>query len=373
VSETKTPAPPRHPAHLPLTVNDYEPLARARLPQQVWDFLAGGSGSEETLAANRAAYRSVTLRPRVLVDVTRCDLGVDLLGTRLAAPIGIAPMAYHKLAHSAGEVATARAADAAGVLFVVSLFASQSLEEIAAATSSPLWLQLYWFRRRDVLENLLNRAESLGYRAVVLTVDAPRVGRRLRDLRNGFAVPPEVSAVNIDAVMMASAAVSRAGESAIERHSRDQFDPSISWHDLAWLRDQTTLPLVLKGVLTAEDARLAAEHGVAAVIVSNHGGRQVDGAVPTLMALPEVVEAVEGRCPVLLDGGVRTGADVLKALALGARAVLVGRPVLWGLATDGADGVRRVLDLLATELDDQMALCGRPRVTDLDPSVVRWQ
>jgi 4-hydroxymandelate oxidase len=366
------PPPVTPPVTPPLTAGEYESAARERLPADVWDFLAGGSGAEATLAANRAAFQRLALRPRVLVDVSRTDLAVDLLGTRLAVPIGVAPMAYHRLVHPEGEVATARATGGAGALFVVSIFASRSLEDIAAAATGPLWLQLYWLRRRDVLVDLLRRAEAAGYRAVVLTVDAPRVGRRLRDLRHGFAVPPDVTAVNIDAPVMAGTAVSRTGESAIARHSREQFDTSVTWRDLAWLRGQTSLPLVLKGLLTAEDARLAVEHGIDGVVVSNHGGRQLDGAVPSLVALPEVVEAVAGRCPVLLDGGVRAGTDVVKALALGARAVLVGRPVLWGLAAAGADGARALLDLLVTELDDAMALCGRPRVADLDPSAVRW-
>jgi 4-hydroxymandelate oxidase len=253
---------------------------------------------------------------------------------------------------------------------VVSPFASRTVEEIAAATTGPLWLQLYWLRQRKVLEDLIDRAEAAGYRAIVLTVDTPRVGRRLRDLRNGFALPPQVRAASIDPAVMAGTGASRAGESAIERHSREQFDPSLSWRDLGWLRERTRLPVVIKGVLTAEDARLAVEHEVAAVVVSNHGGRQLDGAVASLDALPEVVRAVAGRCPVLLDGGVRTGVDVVKALALGARAVLVGRPVLWGLANAGADGARAVLELLVTEFDQALVLCGRPRLADLDPATI---
>jgi 4-hydroxymandelate oxidase len=358
------------PAPTPLTIDEYESPARRRLPADVWDFLAGGSGAEATVAANRAAFGRLALRPRVLVDVSTCDLAVDLLGARLAAPVGIAPMAYHRLVHPDGELATARAASAAGLLFVVSAFASQRLEDIASVATGPLWLQLYWLRRQEVLTDLLKRAEGLGYRAIVLTVDAPRMGRRLRDLRNSFAIPPDVMAVNVYPEVMATSSVSRPGESAIERHAQHEFDSSITWRDLAWLREQTSLPLVMKGILTAEDARLAVEHGVSAVIVSNHGGRQLDGAIASLAALPEVVAAVDGQCPVLLDGGVRSGADALKALALGARAVLLGRPVLWGLATGGADGARAVLDLLVTELDNVMALCGRPRVADLDPSVV---
>lgn len=362
----------RLPADPPLlTVGDYESVARLRLPAHVWDYFAGGSGQEATLAANRAAFDRLPLRPRALVDVSRCDRALDLLGVRLPAPLGIAPMAYQRLAHPDGEVATARAAGATGLLLVVSPFASRTLEDIAAAGDAPMWLQLYWLRERGAMVDLIERAEKVGCRAIVLTVDTPRVGRRLRDLRNGFAVPPDVTAVNVDPAVMASAGHGRVGESAIEQHSREQFDPSLSWHDLAWLRAQTRLPLVVKGVLTAEDARLAAAHGVAAVIVSNHGGRQLDGAPASLDALPEVVEAVAGRCPVLLDGGVRRGVDVVKALALGAHAVLVGRPALWGLATGGAEGVQAVLELLMTELDDAMALCGRPRLADIDAATVR--
>lgn len=354
----------------PLALADYEQLARQRLTTDVWDYLAGGSGTESTLAANPAAFERLALRPRVLVDVSRCDLTTELLGARLSAPVGVAPMAYHRLVDQEGEVATARAAGEAGALLVVSVFASRSLTDIAAAATGPLWLQLYWFRRRGVLVDLVHRAEELGYRAIVLTVDTPRVARRLRDLRHGFAVPPGISAVNVDPAVMAATHRGLAGASAIERHSRDQLDPSVSWAELAWLRERTSLPLVLKGVLTAEDAELAVAHGVAAVVVSNHGGRQLDGAPASLEALPEVVDAVAGRCPVLVDGGVRTGVDVIKALALGARAVLVGRPALWGLACGGAAGVREVLRLLTTELEDAMVLCGRPGLAQIDRSLL---
>ena len=364
--------PDREPAAPALSLDEYESLARRRLPPPVWDYIAGGSGREATLAANRAAYDRLVLRPRALVDVSRFDPATSLLGATLAAPVGVAPMAYHRLVHPEGEVATARAAGGAGLLFVVSVFASRSLAEIAAAAGSgPLWLQVYWLRERAVLVDLIRRAEAHGYRALVLTVDTPRVGRRLRDLRHGFAVPGEISAANLDAGLMAGTHHSRAGVSAIEQHSRQQFDASVTWSDLVWLREQTSLPLVLKGILTAEDARLAVAHGAAAIVVSNHGGRQLDGAPATLDALPEVVDAVAGRCPVLVDGGIRGGADVVKALALGAGAVLVGRPVLWGLSCAGADGVREVLGLLLAELEDAMILSGRPRLADIDHTLLR--
>jgi 4-hydroxymandelate oxidase len=352
----------------PLTVAEYEPMAREHMPADVWDYIAGGSGTEATLAANRAAFGRLVLRPRVLVDVSSCDPSASLLGIDLPAPIGIAPMAYHRLAHPEGEVATARAAG--GLLFVVSVFASRRLAEIAAVASGPLWLQLYWLRERRALVDLIRQAEALGYRAIVLTADLPRVGRRLRDQRNGFAVPAGIAAVNVDPTVMASTGVRRAGVSAIEQHAREQLDPAAGWSDLAWLMSRTSLPVVLKGVLTAEDARLAVERGVAAVVVSNHGGRQLDGAPASLDALPEVVDAVAGECPVLVDGGIRSGADVLKALALGASTVLVGRPVLWGLACGGADGARDVLRLLVAELEDAMVLSGRPRLADVDASLV---
>lgn len=353
----------------PLSVPEFEPLARERLPADVWDYLSGGSGTEWTLAANRAAFAKLALRPRVLVDVSECELSTNLLGAELATPVGIAPIAYHQMAHPEGEVATARAAAAVGALYVVSIFASRTLEDIAS-TGAALWLQMYWFRKREVMLTLLERAEAAGYRAIVLTLDTPRVGRRLRDLRQGFAVPPGITAVNVDSAVMVGTHQRRTGISAIEQHSRDQFDPRVTWNDLVWLRQQTRLPLVVKGILTAEDARRAVAHGVAGIVVSNHGGRQLDGAVASLDALPEVVAAVAGECPVLVDGGVRSGVDVLKALALGASGVLVGRPALWGLAYAGADGARMVLDLLTTELEDAMVLSGRPRLSDLDRSLL---
>ncbi len=356
-----------------LGAEDYQEYARSALSPDVWDYVDGGSGAEVTLAANREAFAAVRLRPRVLVDVSSCPTSIELLGASLRTPVAIAPLAYHGQIHPDGEVATARGAGEAGALFVVSIFASRSLEDIAAAATGPLWLQLYWLRRREVLEDLAARAVAAGYQALVLTVDTPRLGRRIRDLRNGFAVAPEFGAANVDPDVMASASEHQPGVSAIAAHADATFDTRITWSDLAWLRGLTNLPLLLKGIVTAEDARLAVEHGVDGIIVSNHGGRQLDGAVGALDALPEVVDAVAGHCPVLVDGGVRHGRDVFAALALGASAVLIGRPALWGLAVDGAAGVTNVVRLLTDELAHTMALTGRPSLAGLDRSAVVYR
>ena len=351
-------------------VEDYAHLARDRLPAETWDFLEGGSGAERTVAANRAAFDRWRLRPRFLTGGSVPRTSTTLLGAPLATPLGVAPTAYHRLFHPDGELATARGAGAAGALFVVSIFASQPIEQIARVATGPLWLQVYWLQRRDALAQLVKRAEAAGFAGVVLTVDTPRVGRRLRDMRNGFAVDPAVRAVNLDDEVTVRTHQREPGVSALASHSVQAFDPTLSWADLDWLRAQTSLPIALKGILTGEDAVRAVESTVDAVIVSNHGGRQLDNAVASLDALAEVVDAVGGACPVLFDGGVRRGTDVFTALALGASAVLLGRPVLWALAVAGADGVAHVLDMLHDELAETMMLAGRPALDDLDRSAL---
>ncbi|MGP4084096.1 alpha-hydroxy acid oxidase [Streptomyces sp. KR55] len=345
-----------------LSPQDYEAAARARLDRPVWDYIAGGSGDEVTLREDRAAYHRYRLRPRALVDVSHCELSTTLLGGPVDFPIGIAPMAYHGLVHADGETATVRAAGAVGALTITSTFASRTLEETARVGTGPLWLQLYVMRRREVTESLVRRAEAAGYRALVITVDTPRMARRQRDLRNGFGLPLHIRPANLDHSHRAGLHRGRSGGSTLAEHAAQHHDAAFTWDDLAWVRSLTSLPLVLKGVLTAEDARRAAGLGIEGLIVSTHGGRQLDGAIPALDALPEVVAAVPDQCEVLVDGGIRRGGDVLKALALGARAVLVGRPVLWGLAVDGAKGVERVLTTLRAELEEAMALTGRSRL-----------
>ncbi len=361
---------------LVVCAEDLQRLARDRVNAEAWDFIEGGSGAELSLAGNRAAFDHTSIRPRVLVDVSTCDSRVEMLGMALDTPIGLAPIAYNRVAHPEGELAAARAAAAANALFVVSMFASQTIEEIAAASTvasggiGPLWLQIYWLRERSAVEDVARRAAAAGYRGLMLTVDAPRIGRRLRDIRRGFAIPADIRAVNIAPELMASAHDRRPGESAMLVHATQTFDQTITWDDLAWLRGLTDLPLIVKGIMTAEDAKLALSHGVDAIVVSNHGGRQLDGTVPTLLALPEVVAAVDGQIPVLVDGGVRSGRDVFVALALGATAVLVGRPLMWALAVDGERGVLRLLELLTDELTHTMALAGRPRLSTIGRDAV---
>jgi 4-hydroxymandelate oxidase len=339
--------------------------ARAVLPPDVWGFIQGGSGAERTLRANRAAYDRVALRPRVLVDVGTVSLRTSVLGVDWEVPFGVAPMAYHRLAHPDGELASASAAGELGTMFCASMFASRTLGEVAGATAGPRWLQVYYLRDRDTLAGVLDRAEDAGFGAVVLTVDTPHVATRPRDLDSSFTLPDDVRAVNLPEAMMGTAHTAAAGRSAVQQHSREQYDQAITWADLPWLRARTRLPLLLKGVLTGEDAKLAAGHGVDGLIVSNHGGRQLDAAVPSLAALPEVVAAVPESMPVLVDGGVRRGSDVFAALALGARAVLIGRPVLWGLAAAGRQGAYDVLRLLRDQLEECMVLAGRPAVPDV--------
>lgn len=344
---------------LPVNLLEYEELARARLAPMAYDYIAGGAGAEETVRANRSAFARWRLLPRVLIDVSKVRTEVDLLGTRVAFPVLVAPTAFHQLAHADGEAATARGAAAAGTLMVVSTIANLPVEEVAAAApGAALWFQLYVHRDRGLTRELVQRAEAAGCRALVFTVDSPVFGRRDRDMRNAFHLPEGLVMGNLRDSPLAAPAP---GVSGLFAYSH-QLDPGLEWSSVDWLRSETRLPVLLKGVLAPDDAREAVRRGVAGLIVSNHGGRQLEGSIATLDALPAVVEAVDGDVPVLLDGGVRRGTDVVKALALGARAVLVGRPVVWGLAADGEAGVERVLRLLRLEIVNALQLVGRADV-----------
>jgi len=330
----------------------------------VWDFIAGGAGEERTLAANLEAFDRIRLRPRALTGVVQPGTSTRILGRTWTAPVAIAPMAYHTLAHPEGELATARAAGAAGVPFVASTFAGRTFEEIAAVAGSPLWLQVYCFRDRSTTQWLIESAERAGFEALVLTVDAPHLGRRLRDVRNDFRLPPGIEPANLVG----------AGFSSPDGHALAEFDPVLDWSVVDWLRSVSSLPILLKGILTASDARRALDAGADGIVVSNHGGRQLDGAPATLEVLPEIIAAVAGNnCPVLLDGGIRRGGDVLASLALGADAVFLGRPVLHGLTAGGCEGVARVLGIIFDELTDAMTLTGTRSVADAGPGLVQTQ
>jgi isopentenyl diphosphate isomerase/L-lactate dehydrogenase-like FMN-dependent dehydrogenase len=337
----------------PLNVHDYEALAQERLESQnpaAWHYYQGGSDDEVTLRENRAAFARLRLRPRVLVDVSGIETSTTVLGAPISMPICVAPTAQHGFAHENGECITAAGASAAGTLMVASSSSSRRLEDIAESCGGPLWFQLY-VRSLEQAQSFVRRAERSGYKAIVLTVDSPRLGNRERDIRYKLDSIPFIEG--------------NFGDEELEFMGN-----TITWKTLDWLRTITSLPLVIKGILTREDALLAVEHGAAGIVVSNHGGRQLDGAPATIDALPEVVEAVDGRCEVYLDGGIRRGTDVLKALAIGARVVFVGRPVLYGLIVNGHEGVRHVLNVLRAELQTAMALCGRPTLASIDRTLI---
>ena len=325
-----------------LNVGDYEREAERMLDPGAFGYFAGGAGDERTLRDNVEAFSRWQLRPRVLVDVSEVTTETVVLGREVSMPLLVAPTAFHRLAHPEGEVATARAAAGAGTVMCQSTLSSVTPPELAkAAPDARLWFQLYWSTDRGFTADLLASVVEARFEAVVLTVDFPAAGRRERDLRAAFALPDNLPAPNIPGSLQRQDFHVALGQIV---------DTTLTWRDLEWLRAQCPLPLLLKGILSAEDALLAAEHGAAGVIVSNHGGRQLDGVPASLDALPEVVEAVGERVEVLLDGGIRRGTDVLKALALGARAVLAGRAVVWGLAVGGEQGVRDVLELLRAEI-----------------------
>lgn len=345
---------------LPVTLADFEAAAAERLAPGPHDYYAGGAGDELTLRENAAAWRRIGVRPRVLVDVSRRDLRTTVLGREHPHPIFVAPTAFHRMAHPEGEEATARGAAAAEALYCLSSLATATPAGVArAAPEGRRWFQLYVFKDRGVSDALLEAAVEHGYEAIVVTADLPVLGVRERELRSGYAIDaadliPEV----------------HGGQALPLTDIGELIDPSLTWQDVERFASACGLPVLVKGVMTADDAVLAAEHGAAGVVVSNHGGRQLDTVRAGAEALPEVAEAAGDRLDVLVDGGVRRGTDVLKALALGARAVMVGRPVVWGLATGGADGVRAVLEILRGELDVALALAGVPRAADLDAGAI---
>ena len=351
----------------PLDLEALEAAARERLDQGVYDYIAGGAEDERTVAGNLAAWSRLALRPHVLRDVTEVSTATTLLGSQVPVPLLVAPMAYHRMCHPDGEAASAAGAAAAGALYICSTQATMTVEEVAlAAPGAARWFQVYVVRDRGWTAELVARAAAAGYSALVLTVDVPLLGNRLRDLRNDFRLPTGLSPANAPP----TSAARQRGLAVDVLAQAGQFDPGLTPEVIGWLAERSGLPVVVKGVLRGDDAAACLEAGAAGVVVSNHGGRQLDTVVATADALAEVAAAVGDRAEVYVDGGVRRGTDVLKALALGAGAVLVGRPVLWGLTVGGAAGVERVLSGLVGELRLAMALCGATRVGELSPDLV---
>jgi 4-hydroxymandelate oxidase len=348
-----------------INVADYARIARVQLSKDVCDYFEGGALDEITLRENTAGWERLKLYYRVLAGVGKRDLSTTVLGQPISMPIVVAPTAFHKLACAEGEIATARAAKAAGTLFILSSLSNTAMEAVFAEASSPRWFQLYVYKDRAITLDLVKRAEAAGAEAIVLTVDAPGLGTRERDGRNRFRLPDGLAVENL--APLGKSQMPEVAGSGLAAYVRDNFKSDLGFDDLDWLCGSTRLPVVVKGVCRGDDARRAAEHGAQAIVVSNHGGRQLDTAPATCEVLPHIVEAAGDRCEIYVDGGIRRGSDVLKAIGLGARAVLVGRPILWGLCVAGEQGAAQVLEILRRELDEAMLLCGCTKLSDIGP------
>jgi 4-hydroxymandelate oxidase len=351
-----------------LNVADYARAARNTLPIDHFDYYEGGALDEITLRENTAGWERLKLYYRVLAGVGDRELATTVLGQPISMPIVVAPTAFHKLACESGEIAAALAAKAAGTLFILSSLSNTAMESVFAQAVSPRWFQLYIYKDRGITGELVQRAEAAGAEAIVLTVDAPGLGTRERDVRNNFCLPESLAVENL--APLGKGTFPKVTGSGLAAYVRDNFKSDLGFDDLDWLCHSTRLPVVVKGVCRGDDARRAAEHGAKAVVVSNHGGRQLDTAPPTCEALPHVVDAVDDLCEIYVDGGVRRGSDVLKAIALGARAVLIGRPILWGLCAGGEEGAAKILETLRRELDEAMLLCGCTRLSDLNRTLL---
>jgi len=372
-------------------VDDYRRAAKSYLPKTIFDFVDGGSEREITLRANRSDFESIFFNPRTLVDVGKVDLSTKLLGEQISMPLIISPTGLAAIVRREGDVAVARAAEQAQIPYVLSTTASHSIETVAAGAGGTKWFQLYFFRDRELTQGFVERAKASDYQALVMTVDLVRGGKREKDIRNGFTVPPRITAQNfldmvghprwllrmaphLKEITMANVeGTEGAGEGvvALSAFMNEQLDPTISWDDLAWLRGIWDKPLLVKGVLNAEDARRMVDMGADGIIISNHGGRQLDGAPSTISVLREIADAVAGDADIILDSGIRRGADIVKALAIGATACGIGKSMLYGLASDGQAGVSGVIEMLRREIDLAMAMTGTQQIADLTAETIR--
>lgn len=372
-----------------LTIADLKDRARRRVPKMFFDYADSGAWTEGTYRANEEDFAKIGLRQRVLVDMTERSLASEMVGQPVSMPVAIAPTGLTGMQHADGEILAAQAAEAAGVPFTLSTMSICSIEAVAAATTKPFWFQLYVMRDRGFIENLIDRAKAVGCSALVLTLDLQILGQRHKDLRNGLSAPPKFTPKHIWQMAtrplwclgmlrtqnrtfgnIVGHAENVGDLSSLSSWTAEQFDPRLSWADVAWIKERWGGKLILKGILDPDDARMALDTGADAIIVSNHGGRQLDGARSSISALPAIVEAMDGRMEVHLDGGIRSGQDVLKALALGAKGTYIGRPFLYGLGAGGREGVARVLEILRRELDITMALCGRRELRGIDEGIL---
>ncbi|UXN07859.1 alpha-hydroxy acid oxidase [Bartonella sp. HY761] len=372
-----------------LDIADFKKAAKRRVPKMFFDYADSGAWTESTYRANEDDFKQIKLRQKVLVDMTGRSLQSEMIGQKVAMPVALAPTGLCGMQHADGEILAAQAAEEFGVPFTLSTMSICSIEDVRSSTTKPFWFQLYVMRDRDFVTNLIERAKAANCSALVLTLDLQILGQRHKDLRNGLSAPPRFTPKHIMQMAMRPKwcfdmlktqrrtfrnidghAKGVSDLSSLSAWTAEQFDPKLNWQDVEWIKNKWGGPLILKGILDADDAHKAAESGADALIVSNHGGRQLDGASSTISILPEIINAVGSKIEVHLDGGIRSGQDVLKALALGAKGTYIGRPFLYGLGANGKQGVRQVLDIIAKELDITMALCGKQKVTDLDESVI---
>ena len=375
------------------SVEDLRRIARRRLPGGVYDYIAGGAEDERTLTRNASAFERLEFRPRVLRNVAKVDISTTLLGRRLDFPLVLAPTGFTRIAHPLGELAVARAAERAGLPYTLSTLSTRSIEEVAEVSGARNWFQVYAWRDRELVKEMLERAEASGYEAIMITVDTAVLGRRERDLRRGFTLPPKIGLdtlvsgvlhpgwtwdfVRAEPIAFANVVGRSVGDGSdavsLAKYINGQFDPALSWQDIEWFRDHWKGPIILKGVQTVEDAKLAAEAGVQAIALSNHGGRQLDGAPPIVELVGPVADAVGDRVEIICDGGIRRGSDIVKAVALGARACMAGRAYLYGLAAGGERGVDFAIDHLREGVERTLVLTGNRSIADLSPDLVRWR
>ena len=375
-------------SHL-LTIADLKELARRRVPTMFFDYADSGAWTEGTYRANEEDFADIKLRQRVLVDMTDRSLETTMIGEKVSMPVALAPTGLTGMQHADGEMLAAQAAEAFGVPFTLSTMSICSIEDVASVTTKPFWFQLYVMRDRDFVRNLIDRAKAAKCSALVLTADLQILGQRHKDVRNGLSAPPKLTLANLfDMALRPRWCAAMLGTqrrtfrnivghakgvgdlSSLSSWTAEQFDPKLSWDDVAWIKEHWGGKLIIKGILDEEDARMAAKTGADAIIVSNHGGRQLDGARSSISMLPRIVEAVDGRIEVHVDGGIRSGQDVLKAVALGAQGTYIGRPFLYGLGAMGREGVTLALEIIRKELDITMALCGKRRIADVDGSIL---